>query len=59
MLIDYMERHRLFAQKQITKLGSRGSEKYNMMWKELSILLNDVGTIKKTINQCKEVLIIY
>ena len=56
-LISYMEDHVLFCRKQIPKLGPKGREKYNYMWRKLARYLNNLGPAIKTITQWKNVII--
>ena len=47
IMVSYMEQHTLFARNQITKLGSRGHDKYITMWKQLTEELNNCDGVKK------------
>ena len=55
MILEFMERHLLFARGQIPKLGRRGHEKYKKMWAELSSKLNHCGPTIKCIKQWQSV----
>ena len=47
MIISYMEQHTLFALNQITKLGPKGHDKYENMWKKLTVALNNCNGVRK------------
>lgn len=54
-LLDFMERNKHFAKKQIDKLGLHGYEKYKRMWIDLAEELNKRGkkkTVEKWIQVC-------
>lgn len=46
VLLKYMEKHSLFARRQITKLGSQGNKLYHDMWLQLVLELNKLGPQK-------------
>ncbi|KAJ8668895.1 hypothetical protein QAD02_000154 [Eretmocerus hayati] len=53
-LINYMERHRLFARRQIARLGKRGHQRSQEMWRELAMRLNRIGPAVRSVKQWSE-----
>lgn len=58
IMLDYMEKHTLFARRQITKLGKREKEKYRAMLNDMSAKLNDAGVPKTKSSGWEKVSII-
>lgn len=56
-MVDYMDNHRLFARKQIPKLGESGVDTYRKMWSTLSDTLNAIGEAELSPEQWKNVRI--
>lgn len=54
LMITFMEEHTLFARKQISSLGPRGSEKFEALWHKLSTKLNDLGPAVKDVKFWKQ-----